>query len=128
MKLDQALIDNAQANLQWTTIRTPFAGKTGIRLLDKGNLVSSQDQTGIVVITQLNPIAIVFTLPENTVSSVIDASNLGPVQLQAVTGGNAIGEGTLLVVDNQIDQSTGTYKIKGTFPNDQKIASGPVSS
>ena len=119
VKLDQALIDNAQANLQWTTIRAPFAGKTGIRLLDKGNLVSSQDQTGIVVITQLNPIAIVFTLPENTVASVIDAANLGPVQLQAVTGGKAIGEGKLHVVDNQIDQSTGTYKIKGTFPNDQ---------
>lgn len=119
VKLDQALIDNAQANLQWTTIRAPFAGKTGIRLLDKGNLVSSQDQTGIVVITQLKPIAIVFTLPENTVSGVIDASNLGPVQLQAVSGGKAIGEGTLHVVDNQIDQSTGTYKIKGTFPNEQ---------
>ena len=80
VKLDQALIDNAQANLQWTTIRAPFAGKTGIRLLDKGNLVSSQDQTGIVVITQLNPIAVVFTLPENTVSGVIDASNRGPVR------------------------------------------------
>jgi multidrug efflux system membrane fusion protein len=119
VKLDQALIDNAQANLQWTTIRAPFAGKTGIRLLDKGNLVSSQDQTGIVVITQLNPIAVVFTLPENTVSGVIEASNRGPVELQAVTGGKAIGEGTLLVVDNQIDQSTGTYKIKGKFPNDQ---------
>jgi len=119
VKLDQAMIDNAQANLQWTTIRAPFAGKTGIRLLDKGNLVSSQDQTGIVVITQLKPIAVVFTLPENTVSGVLEASNLGPVQLQAVTGGKAIGEGTLLVVDNQIDQSTGTYKIKGTFPNEQ---------
>ena len=75
VKLDQALIDNAQANLQWTTIRAPFAGKTGIRLVDKGNLVSSQDATGIVIITQLKPIAVVFTLPENTVSGVIDASN-----------------------------------------------------
>jgi multidrug efflux system membrane fusion protein len=119
VKLDQALIDNAYANLQWTTIKAPFAGKTGIRLVDKGNLVSSQDATGIVIITQLKPIAVVFTLPENTVSGVIDASNLGPVQLQAVTGGKAIGEGTLLVVDNQIDQTTGTYKIKGTFPNEQ---------
>ncbi len=119
VKLDQAMIDNAQTNLQWTTIKAPFAGKTGIRLLDKGNLVSSQDATGIVIVTQIKPIAVVFTLPENTVSEVIDASNRGPVQLQAVTGGKPIGEGTLLVVDNQIDQSTGTYKVKGTFPNEQ---------
>ncbi len=119
VKLDQAMIDNAQTNLQWTTIKAPFAGKTGIRLLDKGNLVTSQDATGIVIVTQLNPIAVVFTLPENTVSEVIDASSRGPVQLQAVTRGKPIGEGTLLVVDNQIDQSTGTYKIKGTFPNEQ---------
>ncbi len=119
VKLDQALIDNALANLQWTTIKAPFAGKTGIRLVDKGNLVSSTDATGIVIITQLKPIAVVFTLPENTVTDVLDASARGPVQLQAVTGGKAIGDGTLLVVDNQIDQTTGTYKIKGTFPNEQ---------
>ncbi len=119
VKLDQAIIDTALTNLQWTTIRAPFAGKTGIRLVDKGNLVSSQDQTGIVIITQLSPIAIVFTLPENTVSEVVSASRRGPVQLQAVTRGETIGEGTLLVVDNQIDQSTGTYKLKGTFPNGQ---------
>jgi multidrug efflux system membrane fusion protein len=112
-----SLIDNAQTNLWWTTIRPP-AGKTGIRPWTKA-ISSAADQTGIVVITQLKPIAIVFTLPENTVSGVIDASNLGPVQLQAVSGGKAIGEGTLHVVDNQIDQSTGTYKIKGTFPNEQ---------
>ncbi len=119
VKLDQALIDNASANLQWTTIKAPFAGKTGIRLVDKGNLVSSADATGIVIITQLHPIAVVFTLPENTVTDVLDASARGPVQLQAVTGGKGIGDGTLLVVDNQIDQTTGTFKIKGTFPNEQ---------
>ena len=119
VKLDQAIMDNALANLQWATIRAPFAGKTGIRLVDKGNLVSSQDATGIVIITQVKPIAIVFTLPENTVSDVIEASNRGPVELQAVTGGKPIGDGTLLVVDNQIDQTTGTYKIKGAFPNEQ---------
>ncbi len=117
VKLDQAMIDNAQSSLQWTTIRAPFAGKTGIRLVDKGNLVSSADATGIVIIAQLRPIAVVFTLPENTVSGVLDASNRGPVQLQAVAGGQTIGDGTLMVVDNVIDQSTGTYKIKGNFPN-----------
>jgi multidrug efflux system membrane fusion protein len=119
VKLDQALIDNAKANLQWATIRAPISGRTGIRLVDKGNLVSAQDATGIVVITQLRPIAVVFTLPENTVAGVLEAQERGPVPLQAVTGGGLLGEGTLLVLDNQIDQSTGTVKIKGIFPNDK---------
>jgi multidrug efflux system membrane fusion protein len=64
VKVDQALIDNAKANLGWTTIRASLSGRTGIRLVDKGNLVSSSDATGIVVITQIKPIAVVFTLPE----------------------------------------------------------------
>ncbi len=117
--LDEALVANAQANYNWATIKAPFAGRTGIRLVDKGNLVSSADATGIVVITQLKPIAVIFTLPENSVADVLDAQTRGPVELQAVTGGKTIGEGTLLVIDNQIDQTTGTYKIKGMFPNEQ---------
>ena len=119
VKLDQALIDNAKTNLQWATIRAPLTGRTGIRLVDKGNLVSATDATGIVVITQLRPIAVVFTLPESTVAGVLDAQDRGPVPLQAVTGGALLGEGTLLVLDNQIDQTTGTVKIKGIFPNDK---------
>jgi multidrug efflux system membrane fusion protein len=119
VKLDQALIDNAKANLDYATIKAPLTGRTGIRLVDKGNLVSSSDATGIVIITQLKPIAVVFTLPENTVADVLDAQALGPVELQAIAGGKVLGEGKLLVVDNQIDQTTGTYKIKGTFPNEQ---------
>jgi multidrug efflux system membrane fusion protein len=87
--------------------------------VDKGNLVSATDATGIVVITQLRPIAVVFTLPENTVAGVLEAQEKGPVPLQAVTGAGLLGEGTLLVLDNQIDQSTGTVKIKGIFPNDK---------
>jgi multidrug efflux system membrane fusion protein len=119
VKLDQALIDNAKANLQWATIRAPISGRTGIRLVDKGNLVSASDATGIVVLTQLRPISVVFTLPENTVAGVLEAQEKGPVPLQAVTGAGLLGEGTLLVLDNQIDQSTGTVKIKGIFPNDK---------
>ena len=119
VKLDQALIDNAKANLQWATIRAPIAGRTGIRLVDKGNLVSATDATGIVVITQLRPIAVVFTLPESTVAGVLDAQDRGPVPLQAVTGVGVLGEGKLSALDNQIDQTTGTVKIKGIFPNDK---------
>lgn len=119
VKLGQALIDNARTNLQWTTIRAPLTGRTGIRLVDKGNLVSSSDATGIVVITQLKPIAVVFTLPENTVTGILEAQTRGPVELEATAGGKVLGQGTLLVLDNQIDQATGTVKIKGTFPNEQ---------
>lgn len=119
VKLDQASIDNARTNLQWTTIRAPISGRTGIRQVDKGNLVSASDSTGIVLITQLRPIAIVFTLPENTVAEVLDAQSRGAVPLQAIAGSGILGEGNLLVVDNQIDQTTGTVKIKGVFPNQQ---------
>ena len=119
VKLDQALIDNAKANLQWATIRAPISGRTGIRLVDKGNLVSASDATGIVVLTQLRPIAVVFTLPENTIAGVLEAQDRGTVPLQAVAGGGVLGEGTLSVLDNQIDQTTGTVKIKGIFPNDK---------
>ncbi len=97
----------------------PISGRTGIRQVDKGNLVSASDATGIVVITQLRPIAIVFTLPENTVADVLDAQTKGAVPLQAIAGSGVLGEGNLLVVDNQIDQTTGTVKIKGVFPNQQ---------
>jgi multidrug efflux system membrane fusion protein len=113
------LIDNAKQNLQWATIRAPISGRTGIRLVDKGNLVSASDATGIVVLTQLRPIAVIFTLPENAVAGVLEAQDRGPVPLQAVAGGALLGEGTLLVLDNQIDQTTGTVKIKGIFPNDK---------
>jgi membrane fusion protein, multidrug efflux system len=118
VNLDQAQIDNAKGNLDYATIKAPLTGRTGIRLVDTGNLVSSTDATGIVIITQLQPIAVIFTLPENTVADVIEAQTKGPVQLQAITGDKVIGQGTLLVVDNQIDQTTGTYRIKGTFPNE----------
>ncbi len=119
VQLDQALIDNAKANLDYTSIRAPITGRTGIRLVDKGNLVSASDATGIAVITQLKPIAVVFTLPEHTVPDILAAQAAGPVPLQAAVGGKVIAEGTLLVLDNQIDQATGTVRIKGTFPNEQ---------
>jgi multidrug efflux system membrane fusion protein len=119
IRQDQAQIDNARANLDYATVRAPIDGRTGIRLVDAGNLVSASDATGIVVVTQLRPITVVFTLPENTVSEVLAAQERGAVPLQAITGGAAIGEGTLLVVDNQIDQTTGTVKIKGVFGNQQ---------
>jgi len=119
VKQDQAAIDTARANLDYTTIRAPIDGRTGIRQVDAGNLVTSSDSTGIVVITQLRPISIVFTLPESAVSDIIEAHAKSPLPLQAQAGGRLLGEGTVAVIDNQIDQTTGTVKIKGTFPNDE---------
>jgi len=119
VKQDQAAIDNALANLNYSTIRAPIPGRTGIRLIDMGNLVTSSDATGIVVVAQLRPIAVVFTLPEDTVAEVLEAQSKGPVPVQAITDGNVIGEGKLLVVDNQIDQTTGTVKLKATFENEK---------
>jgi multidrug efflux system membrane fusion protein len=119
VKQDQAAIDTARANLDYATIRAPIDGRTGIRQLDTGNLVTSGDSTGIVVITQLRPISVVFTLPESAVSDILDAQAKAALPLQAQAGGRVLGEGTVAVIDNQIDQTTGTVKIKGTFPNDE---------
>ncbi len=119
IRQDQAAIDDAKANLDYTTIRAPINGRTGIRQVDPGNLVSSTDATGIVVITQLQPISVIFTLPETVVSDVIEAKSKGTVPLSAAIGKQTIAEGTLEVIDNQIDQTTGTLKLKGTFPNEK---------
>lgn len=118
VKQDQASIDNAKANLNYTTILAPINGRTGLRLIDVGNLVSSSDATGIVVITQLKPISVVFTLPEDNLPQVLDEQSKGRLPLQAITGGQTIAEGALEVIDNQIDQTTGTVRLKGTFPNE----------
>jgi membrane fusion protein, multidrug efflux system len=118
VRQDQANIDNTGANLNYTTIRAPIEGRTGIRQVDEGNLVSSQDATGIVVITQLKPISVVFTLPQTMVGEINDAQAAGALPLKVSVANKTIAEGKLEVVDNQIDQSTGTVKLKGTFPNE----------
>jgi multidrug efflux system membrane fusion protein len=115
VRQDQAAVDNAQANLDYATIRAPIHGRTGIRLIDEGNLVASGDETGIVVITQLQPISVLFTLPETVVSDVTAAE--GPLRVTAGIGSRPIETGILDVIDNQVDQATGTVKMKGTFDN-----------
>jgi multidrug efflux system membrane fusion protein len=118
IRQDQAAIDNAKANLDYTTIKAPIDGRTGIRQVDIGNLVSSSDSTGIVIITQIQPISVLFTLPEGNVSNLIAAKAAGPVGLTASAGGAVLGEGGLDVIDNRIEEATGTVKLKGSFPND----------
>jgi multidrug efflux system membrane fusion protein len=119
IRQDQAAIDSAKTNLDLTTIRAPFDGRAGIRELDIGNLVTSGDAGSIVVIAQLQPVSVLFTLPETYVGDLVAAKAAGQVALTASVNGKTVGEGALEVIDNRIDQSTGTVRLKGTFPNDK---------
>ncbi|MGF1622988.1 MAG: efflux RND transporter periplasmic adaptor subunit [Rhodomicrobiaceae bacterium] len=114
---DQASIDSARTDLDHTVIRAPIDGRTGIREVDAGNLVGSGDAGGIVTISQLQPISVVFTLPETHITALIAAQRAGTVALQASAGGEIVGEGKLAVIDNVIDRNTGTIRLKGTFAN-----------
>jgi multidrug efflux system membrane fusion protein len=117
IRQDEAAIESARTDLEYTVIRAPIDGRTGIREVDVGNLVTPGDAGGIATIAQLQPISVVFTLPEIHISELIEAKAAGRVGLRASVGGKTIGEGALEVIDNMIDQNTGTIRLKGTFPN-----------
>src|ERR1700683_2457961 len=119
LKVDQAVIDNARTQLDYTRITSPISGRTGIRLVDPGNIVHAADTTGIVVVTQVQPISVIFTLPEEELGTVGGALAAGAVQVTTVSrdGGTELDQGTLTLIDNQIDQATGTVKLKATFEN-----------
>jgi multidrug efflux system membrane fusion protein len=119
IKGDEAAIENARVQLGYTTITAPIAGRTGIRLVDQGNIVHATDTTGIVVVTQLQPISVIFTLPEDDLPAIADAQAKGPVTVTALNTGDksVLDQGTLALVDNEIDQTTGTMRLKATFPN-----------
>ncbi|WP_088148956.1 efflux RND transporter periplasmic adaptor subunit [Inquilinus limosus] len=116
---DQAAIDNAATQLSYTTITSPLNGRTGIRLVDQGNIVHATDAGGLVVITQLHPITVIFTLPEEDLPQISAQMAKGPMTVFADTRGDdkPLDQGTLELVDNQIDQATGTIRLKATFPN-----------
>jgi multidrug efflux system membrane fusion protein len=120
LKVDQALIDNARTQLDYTRIRSPIDGRTGIRLIDPGNIVHAADTTGIVVVTQVQPISVIFTLPEESLGAVGAALAAGPVPVTTLSrdGGKELDRGTLSLIDNQIDQATGTIKLKARFANE----------
>jgi multidrug efflux system membrane fusion protein len=118
----QAAAEAAQVNLDYCYIKSPIDGRTGVRLVDIGNVVHAADQNGIVVITQLHPISVMFTLPEQNLQSILTEGGAnGGLSVLALDRGNTttLDEGALAVVDNEIDQTTGTVKLKATFPNDQ---------
>jgi multidrug efflux system membrane fusion protein len=122
VKADQAAMDSAQVNLNYTTLRSPIDGRTGIRQVDQGNIVHASDAGGLVVLTQLRPISIVFTLPETALTKLQDNQNPDGTEytVLAVARDNTtiLATGRLAVMDNQIDATTGTLKLKATFANE----------
>ena len=117
---DQATLANAQLQLDWTRITAPIDGRVGLKQVDIGNQISSGDTTGIVVLTQTHPIDVVFTLPESSIATVVQAQKAGKalsVEAWDRTNKQKISVGELLSLDNQIDATTGTIKLKARFSN-----------
>jgi multidrug efflux system membrane fusion protein len=120
IKADQASIESARVNLGYTRIYSPIEGVVGLRQVDPGNIVHASDSNGLVVITQIHPIAIIFTLPEDQLPQVQQAMKGGAklvVEAYDRTDAHRIATGTLLTIDNQIDTTTGTAKLKAVFDN-----------
>jgi membrane fusion protein, multidrug efflux system len=121
VKADQAAIESAKVQLNYTTIVSPIDGRTGLRLVDQGNIVHANDANGLVVITQLKPISVVFLLPEQALAPIQQQCQGAdpdlPVEAVGQGGTTVLGEGKLAVIDNQIDPASRQFKLKATFPN-----------
>lgn len=119
IKADQAGIKAAKTQLAYTTIVAPFTGRTGLRLVDEGNIVRASDSTGIVVITQLQPINVLFTVPQDQLPDLIAAMTAHTVAATAIAadGKTTLDQGTVTLIDNRIDPSTGTVRLRATFDN-----------
>jgi multidrug efflux system membrane fusion protein len=119
IKGDEATLANARTQLAYTSITSPIDGRTGIRKVDVGNNLHASDTSGIVVVTQVQPISMIFTLPEGSLTEINEAMRSGPVQVAAISqdGTTELDRGTVALVDNQIDQTTGTIRLKANFPN-----------
>lgn len=120
--LDKAALEAAQTQLSYTTITAPFDGITGIRHIDPGNIVHPTDATGLVTLTQLEPISIIFTLPSTDIPDVQKAIASGEALVDAYDAANThkLDHGSLMLIDNQVDASTGTVRLKASFPNERK--------
>ena len=121
IKTDQGQIDNAKLQLVYSRITAPISGRVGLRLVDPGNIVHANDPSGLVVITQLQPITVVFTIPEDSLPPVLAKLKAGeplPVEAFDREQKRRLATGSLLTVDNQIDPNTGTVKLKAVFPNE----------
>ena len=119
VKADQAAIDSAKVQLNYTRVLAPLSGRTGLRQVDQGNIVHANDANGLVVIAQLQPISVTFTLPEQTLNDIQKQKAQGELAVLAMARDNTseLGQGKLTVIDNLIDTTTGTIRLKATFPN-----------
>jgi multidrug efflux system membrane fusion protein len=122
IQADNATVENARVQLGYTTITSPLDGVTGIRLVDQGNIVHATDTTGLVIVTQLQPISAIFTLPQTELVQIAAARAKGALAVTALDGDGVteLDRGTLTLVDNQIDPTTGTIRLKASFPNDRR--------
>ncbi|MFM9889637.1 MAG: efflux RND transporter periplasmic adaptor subunit [Rickettsiales bacterium] len=129
---DQAAIDNARTQLSYTTISAPIAGRTGLRQIDVGNIIHAGDAGGLVVITQLQPVAVLFSLPQQNLADINTQLAAQPslaVDALAADNSTVLESGKLLLVDNQIDQATGSIKLKALFANKaQKLWPGAFAN
>ncbi len=124
IKADQATIDNAKLQLVYSRITAPISGRVGLRLVDQGNIVHSSDTAGLLVITQLQPISVIFTLPQDQLQQVLVKLRGGgqlPVEAYDRDDLNKIADGKLATIDNAIDPTTGTYKLKSVFSNENNV-------
>jgi len=122
VKLDQAQVDNAKLQLSWCTITAPVGGLVGLRQVDPGNMIHGSDANGLVVITQLDPISVIFTIPQDTLPRVIARMKAGdrpPVEAWDREQKTMLARGTLTATDSQIDVSTGTVRLRASFSNAQ---------
>lgn len=119
IRADQAAIDSAKLQIDYCHITAPVSGRIGLRLVDVGNIVHAADTNAMLVITQLQPISVIFTLPEDSLPSVVKRMKQGTLTVDAYDRDDKtkLATGTLLTLDNEIDQTTGTDKLKATFDN-----------
>lgn len=120
VRADQAAVDAARINVGYTTITAPITGRAGLRQVDAGNIIRASDANGLVTLAQVRPIAVLFTLPQRDLAITKQALAAGAAQVEALEtdGRTVLARGVLDVIDNQVDQATGTIKLKASFPND----------
>jgi membrane fusion protein, multidrug efflux system len=131
IEADQARIDTAKLNLEYATVVSPLDGRTGARLVDLGNFVQAAQGTALVMITQIKPIFVNFTVPQDILDRVREAQNSGPLKVFAYTNDDKtkLAEGTLSLINNQVDTSTGMVVMKATFDNaDERLWPGELVS
>jgi len=123
IRADEAAIESANVQLAYTTIKSPLTGRAGFRIIDPGNIIHANDQNGVLTITQLQPITVVFTEPEQQLPAIQEALKGGPLKVTAWSsdGSKQLATGSLSLVDNQVDVASGTIRLKAIFDNPDNV-------